>query len=67
MLKFARDIFFNSKDYFFLSRLELFLRSSFLFFFFFFKGSWGETSVNEIEDLSKRRGEIFFYFFKFAD
>lgn len=57
MLKFARDIFFNSKDYFFLSRLELFLRSSFLSFFFFFKGSWGEASVNEIEDLSKRRGE----------
>lgn len=25
--------------------------------FFFFKGSWGEASVNEIEDLSKRRGE----------
>lgn len=57
MLKFARNIFFNSKDYFFLSRLELFLRSSFLSFFFFFKGSWGEASVNEIEDLSKRRGE----------
>lgn len=55
MLKFAQDIFFNSKDYLFLSRVV-----PSIIYFFLFQRFVERSEINEIEDFSKRRRDVFF-------